>query len=87
VNGDHARHVAIAHGDEVSILIVKLVNEFAVTGVGVLRDFAYEGSVVEQMNGFVFFFGLCLFEGISTEVEDGIVFVTIFVVLDARGIW
>src|SRR5262249_45020814 len=54
VAADHADDAAVADDDEVSVLMVELVDEPAVARVGGLGDFADKGPVIETVDLFEF---------------------------------
>src|SRR5947209_13680120 len=66
---DHADDAAFADDDEVSVLVVELVDESAGAGIGILGDFVDEGSEVESMDLLKFLASLGAFENVGTDTQ------------------
>src|SRR5262249_52988401 len=69
VGTDHAHHTAVAEHNQVSVLAVKLVDQDAVARVGMLRNLADEGTVIETMYLFKFLTRFRSFENVLANSQ------------------
>src|SRR5262249_50753695 len=69
VDADHADDLTVLDGDEVDVLVVELVNEPAVTDVGILGQLADERAVVQRVDLLELVDGLGALENVPTDSQ------------------